>query len=139
MSFEDILKRGEQEIDELLHRRPRTSAAPAAAAVTMTTSTQEAPVSLFTEAKAIGHDLIDKLEQVDENAISAVEAIKVNPTGVSIVNTVASIAHLPDPQGLLSGADAFLKVIAAGLASAAATTQADPAQAVSGPSVAGQA
>ena len=96
-------------------------------------------MSLFTEAKAKAHAFIEDLEQIDENAIGAVEAIKINPTGVSIVNTVASIAHLPDPQGLLSGADALLKTLAAALAAGAAATVPDVQASPAMPQVAGQA
>ena len=143
MSFEDILKRGEREIDDLLHRDRHTSAAQPAAAVTIGTTTPGGPVSLFTEAKSIFHDGLERLEAIDENAIGAVEAIKVNPTGVSIVNTVASVAHLPDPQGLLAGADTFLKTIATAIAAAAAATAPsaplEPAATATGPQIAGQA
>jgi hypothetical protein len=136
----------EQEITDDLKRlghlfHPRHASATAvAAAVNIRTTTPGGPVSsFFADIKAKAHTFVDDLEQIDENAISAVEAIKVNPTGVSIVNTVASIAHLPDPQGLLSGADAFLKVLAAGIASAAAATAPDVQAAPAGPAVAGQA
>jgi hypothetical protein len=146
MSFEDILKRGEQEIDDLLHRDRHTSAAQPAAAVTIKATTPGGPVSAFTEAKTILHDGLEKLEAIDEGAQNVVEAIKVNPTGVSIVNTVASVAHLPDPQGLLSSADVLLKSFAAALAKAAQDTaqaaQADApadAQSFAGPAVGGQA
>ncbi|MGH9056353.1 MAG: hypothetical protein ACRDYY_10920 [Acidimicrobiales bacterium] len=96
-------------------------------------------MSVFTEAKAIGHELLEKLEAVDENAVAAVEAIKVNPTGVSIVNTVASVAHLPDPMGLLAGADAFLKTIGAALAAGVTATAPAGAPDTAGPQISGQA
>ena len=105
--------------------------------------------NVLTDIKAGAHDLIDKLESLDEGAIGVVEAIKVNPTAISITNTHASIAHLPDPQGLLGSADGILKQFAAilskGAADTALTTPADPEQAAqpsyapAGPQVAGQA
>ena len=105
-------------------------------------------MNVLTDIKAGAHDLIDKLESLDEGAIGVVEAIKVNPTAISITNTLASIAHLPDPQGLLSSADVLLKSFAAALASGAQSTalaapdaaQGDQASFTpAGPVVAGQA
>ena len=150
MSFEDILKRGEREIDDLLHRDRPTSAAQPAAAVTIDTTTPGGPVTnVLTDIKAGAHDLLDKLETLDEGAIGVVEAIKVNPTAISITNTLASIAHLPDPQGLLGTADGLLKSFAALLSKGAADTAltapdateqaAQPSYAPAGPQVAGQA
>ena len=106
-------------------------------------------MNVLTDIKAGAHDLIDKLESLDEGAIGVVEAIKVNPTAISITNTLASIAHLPDPQGLLGTADGLLKSFAALLSKGAADTaltapdapeQGDQASfAPAGPQVAGQA
>ena len=130
-------------------RRHHTSAAQPAAAVTIKATTPGGPVSVLTEAKTIAHDLIDKLESVDEGAQNFVEAIRVNPTAISITNTLASIAHLPDPQGLLGTADGLLKSFAALLSKGAADTAltapdateqaAQPSYAPAGPQVAGQA
>ena len=129
--------------------RRHTSAAQPAAAVTIETATPGGPVTnnVLTDIKAGAHDLIDKLESLDEGAIGVVEAIKVNPTAISITNTLASIAHLPDPQGLLGSADGILKQFAAILSKGAAdtaltTTDATADQAsltTAGPQVAGQA
>lgn len=93
-------------------------------------------MSLLTEAKTILHDGLAKLESLDEGALSVVEAAKVNPSAVSIINTLASVAHLPDPQGLLSGADNMLKAFALLLQQG---TQNTAPQAASGPQIAGQA
>lgn len=96
-------------------------------------------MSLFTEAKAKAHAFVDDLEHIDENAVAAVEAVAVSPTGVGIVNEIAAIAHIPDPQRLLDGLLNAAKAISAALraadAATAATAQAIPA----GPVVAGQA
>jgi hypothetical protein len=128
------------------HHHPQT---PAPGPVTLAAAPpEENPVSLFTEAKTILHDGLEKLEAVDEGAQGVVEAIKVNPTAVSITNTLASIAHLPDPQGLLASADALLKSFGAILSQGAQSTAlsapdaqpaADPSLTPAGPSVAGQA
>jgi hypothetical protein len=148
VSFEDILKRGEREIDDLLHRDRHTSAAQPAAAVTIKATTPGGPVSVLTEGKTLLHDALEKIESLDEGAIGVVEAIKVNPTAISITNTLASIAHLPDPQGLLGTADGLLKSFAALLSKGAADTAlaapdaqpaADPSYTPAGPQVAGQA
>lgn len=143
MSFEDILKRGEQEIDELLHRDRHTSAA----AVTITSSaTQGDPVTnnFFADLKADGHAFLEKLDTVDEAAVGVVEAIKANPTAISITNTLAGIAHIPDPDGDLAAIDSLLKVVGAKLAQAAQATTPEPqgvsgAPTPAGPQVAGQA
>jgi len=108
---------------------------------------KENPVTMLSEGKTLLHDALDKLESLDEGAIGVVEAIKVNPTAISITNTLASIAHLPDPQGLLGSADGILKQFAAILSKGAAdtaltTTDATADQASftpAGPQVAGQA
>lgn len=91
-------------------------------------------MSLLTEAKTILHDGLERLESIDEAALGVVDAAKVNPTAVSIINTLASVAHLPDPGGLLAAADNTLKAFAAILQQGVASTGA-PA----GPQVAGQA
>jgi hypothetical protein len=96
-------------------RHRKTSAAQPAAAVTIKATTPGGPVTVFSEAKTIFHDGLEKLESIDEGAIAVVEAIKVNTTAISIANTVASVAHLPDPDGLLAGGDALLKTIATAL------------------------
>ena len=127
--------------------RRHTSAVRPAAAVTIGATTPGGPVNVLTDIKAGAHDLIDKLESLDEGAIGVVEAIKVNPTAISITNTLASIAHLPDPQGLLGTADGLLKSFAALLSKGAADTAltapdapADQAPFTpAGPQVAGQA
>lgn len=95
--------------------------------------------NLLTEAKNVLHDGIAKLEAVDEAALGAVEAIKVNPTGVSIVNTLASIAHIPDPMGLLASVDNTLKALAALLQQGAAPSEPVPSFTPAGPQVGGQA
>lgn len=95
--------------------------------------------NVFAEAKSIGHELIDKLEGLDENAIAAVEAVKASPTGVSIVNEIAAIAHIPDPAGLLNGLLSAAKAVSGALLAADAATAATAAAVPSGPSVAGQA
>jgi hypothetical protein len=130
-------------------RHRHTSAAQPAAAVTIKATTPGGPVTnVLTDIKAGAHDLIDKLESLDEGAIGVVEAIKVNPTAIGITNTLASIAHLPDPQGLLGTADGLLKQLAALLSKGAADTALtapdgqpapDPSFAPAGPQVAGQA
>lgn len=118
-----------------------TSAETAAATATIEPATPEDHMSnLLAEAKSILHDGLTRLENVDEAALSAVEAVKVNPTGVSIVNTLASIAHLPDPQGLLATVDATLKAFAAVLAAGVqGADQPQPSFTPAGPVVGGQA
>lgn len=126
-------------------RRRHTSAAQPAAAVTITSSaTQGDPVTnnFFADLKADGHAFLEKLDTVDEAAVGVVEAIKVNPTAISITNTLASIAHLPDPQGLLSSADVLLKSFALALSKGEQDTAPAAAEASftpAGPQVAGQA
>jgi hypothetical protein len=85
-------------------------------------------VSALAEFKTILHDVLAKADEIDEAGVAAVEAIKVSPAGVSIVNTLASVAHLPDPDGLLAGIDNMLKIAGAALAHAAAATAAEPAE-----------
>lgn len=124
-------------------RHPHASAEQAAAAVTIEPNpTEDRMTTVFTEAKSILHDVVAKLETIDEGAVQVVEAAKVNPTAVSIINTTAAIAHIPDPDGLLTQADSMLKALASALNRAAAATeaskQADPQQAA-GPQIAGQA
>jgi hypothetical protein len=91
--------------------------------------TKESTMSVFTEAKSILHDAIAKIESVDEAAVAVTEQISVNPVGVAIVNEVAAIAHIPDPQGLLPGALAMLKAVSASLRAAEAATAAQAAPA----------
>jgi hypothetical protein len=116
-----------------------TSAAQPAAAVTIRSTTGGPVSNLFADVKAILHDGLEKLETIDEGAVGVVEAAKVNSTAVSIINTVAGIAHIPDPDGLLAGADAFLKTIAAAIAKGVTDTAPGTGAPVAGPSVAGQA
>lgn len=120
-------------------RHHETSAAHAAATATIRTDPPEDHMSTWLdELRAVAHNVVDKIEAADEAAIGVVEAIKVNPTAVSITNTLASVAHLPDPQGLLSVADGLLKSLAAALQAGAAAT-AEPSFTPAGPQVAGQA
>jgi hypothetical protein len=114
-----------------------TTTAPAAANIS-TSTPGGTMTNLLTDAKSIFHDGITKLEGLDEAAIGVVEAIKVNPTAVSITNTLASVAHLPDPSGLLGGADTLLKSLAAALSAGAAATAPEPATAPATDTTAGQ-
>jgi hypothetical protein len=118
-----------------------TSAAQPAATATIEPNPREEPVSnLLTEAKNVLHDGLAKLEAIDEGAVNVMDAIKVNQAGVSIVNTLASIAHLPDPMGLLSNIDSSLKAFAVVLQQGAqATAPAEPSFTPAGPVVGGQA
>lgn len=98
-------------------------------------SHQEVPVSnLLAEAKNALHDVLEKLESVDENTVAALETAKDNPVAVSIINTVLSVAHLPDEDSLLTIADSALKGFAAVLQKGAAAT----APAVTAPSTTAQ-
>lgn len=78
--------------------------------------------NLLADAKTRLHTILEDLESVDENAVGALVAAKSNPTVVSIVNIAASVAHLPDPDGLLSGFEAMLKAGASALQHAAQAT-----------------
>ena len=80
--------------------------------------------NLLADVKGRLHTILTDLETVDENAVGALVAAKSNPTVVSIVNVAASVAHLPDPDGLLSGAEAMLKAAASALQHAAQATAA---------------
>lgn len=92
-------------------------------------------MSLLTEAKTILHDGLAKLETLDEEALAAVEAIKGgNPAASSIFITLAGVAHLPDPMGILGSIDALLKAFAPQQG-----TGAQPSFQPAGPVVAGQA
>lgn len=123
--------------EHLFHHH--TSVALAAAAVTINTNPGGPVSNVFAEAKSIGHELIEKLEGLDENAIGAVEAIKASPTGVTIVNEIAAIAHIPDPGGLLGGLLTAAKAVSTALRAAADATAATAAVIPAGPVVAGQA
>ena len=118
--FERGVHAAEQRIEQPF-RRHQTSAAQAAADPSQQ-SQPEAQVSAVAEAKNILHDVLAKLETVDEAGQAAIEAIRVNPIGISIVNTVASIAHLSDPDGILAAIDNMLKTGAAVLVHAAQAT-----------------
>lgn len=78
--------------------------------------------NVLADIKSILHDVVAKAESIDEGVVGVVEAAKVNPTAVSIINTAAGIAHLPDPDGLLAQADSLLKTFGNALARAAAAT-----------------
>lgn len=139
------VRRGEHRIEGLFHRAAHAAPeTPAPGPVTLAAAPpKENPVTVFSEGKTLLHDALEKIESVDEAAVGVVEAIKVNPTAISITNTLASIAHLPDPQGLLSGVDGLLKSFAPLLAKGVADTA--PAQGEqasftpAGPAVGGQA
>jgi hypothetical protein len=122
------------ELARMTGRHHQTSAAQAAAAVTINTRTPGGPVSLLTEAKTILHDGLARLEALDEEAVAALEAIKGgNPAAASIYASLAAAAHLPDPLGILSSIDNLLKAF---------IPPADPAVpsfTPAGPQVAGQA
>jgi hypothetical protein len=126
-------------------RRRHTSATQDAAAVTIKATTPGGPVNVIAEGKTLLHNALEKFEAVDEDAIGVVEAIKVNPTAISITNTLAGIAHIPDPDGDLAAIDSLLKVVGTKLAQAAQATAPAPAEAQqaqdapAGPFVAGQA
>lgn len=55
------------------------------------TPATEAPMSWITEAKTVAHDLVDKLEGVDETAVGKVEALEGNP----VVDALLAAAHVP--------------------------------------------
>jgi hypothetical protein len=136
-----------ENFEEWAHLRRRHAATenPASPATISTEAApQEASMTVLAEAKTIFHDGLAKLEELDEGAIGVLSAVQVNPTAVSITNTLASVAHLPDPQGLLANVDAILKTLAGTLAAGVRdTAPAAPAEQPSftpaGPSVAGQA
>jgi len=143
------VRTAEQRIEHPFRHDGAAQQTPAPGPVTLASAPpKENPVTMLSEGKTLLHDALDKLESLDEGAIGVVEAIKVNPTAISITNTLASIAHLPDPQGLLGSADGILKQFAAILSKGAAdtaltttdaTADAQPSYTPAGPQVAGQA
>src|ERR1700751_5047870 len=89
----------------------------ASAAQPAATATQGESVSnLLADAKAILHEGLAKLETLDEGVVNVTDPISANPTAVTIANTLAGIAHLPDPMGLLGVVDSTLKSFAGVLA-----------------------
>lgn len=134
--IEDEAHKAENALDAALHRKHAT--APAAANIS-TSTPGGTMANVFAEAKSIGHELVEKLEGLDENAILAVEAVKASPTGVSIVNELAAIAHIPDPGNLLGNLLSAAKAVSGALRAADAATAATAAAVPAGPVVAGQA
>lgn len=140
------VRRGEHRIEGLFHRADAAHETPEPGPVTLAAAPpKENPVTVFSEGKTLLHDALEKIESVDEAVVGVVEAIKVNPTAISITNTLAGIAHIPDPDGDLTAIDSLLKVVGAKLARAAQATapadaQGDQASLTpAGPQVAGQA
>lgn len=109
-----------------------TSAAPAAAAVTIEHSTQEAPVSKFSDDL---HAIADKVEHIDDEAITALTAVKSNPataTGFALLHELTGYNVSPDFITLGLSVLAELRDRLKAAAAAGAT-------AASGPVIAGQA
>jgi hypothetical protein len=111
----------------------RTSAAQAAAAVTINTRTPGGPVSLLDEIENDIHAVAAKFQAVDKAAVGALDAIKANPVTYSIYVSLANSAHVPDPGGILGSIDNLLKAFAGSAAPA------EPSFTPAGPQVAGQA
>jgi hypothetical protein len=55
----------------------------------------EAPVSVITEIKAGLEDLVAKAEGIDEAAVSKLEAIAANPAATEVMDTLATVLHVP--------------------------------------------
>jgi hypothetical protein len=55
----------------------------------------EAPVSLLTEVKTGLHDVVGKLEGIDEEAVAKLEAISANPGAVEVMNVLSGVLHVP--------------------------------------------
>jgi hypothetical protein len=58
---------------------------------------EESPVSLITEVKTGLHDIIAKLEQVDEAAAAKLESAQANPGIMKLVDAGLAAVHVP-PQ-----------------------------------------
>ena len=129
-TFEEIREDFEREWQHLRHHE--TSTAPAAAAVTIRTSTPGGPVSLLDEIENDIHAVAAKFQAVDKAAVGALDAIKANPVTYSIYVSLANSAHIPDPAGILGSIDNLLKAFAV-------AAPAEPSFTPSGPTVAGQA
>jgi hypothetical protein len=112
---------------------PRTSAAQAAAAVTIRTSTPGGPVSLSADL----HAFAARLEHYDEDALIALDAVKGNAA------TDAAFAVLRDLTGFNVSPD-IITLVTTGLTELrdrlkANTQPAEPQFTPAGPQVAGQA
>lgn len=116
-----------------LPHHPASAETPAATA-TIGTSTQEEPVSLLAEIKTDLANLAAKAEHIDEEAVTKLEAVTAHPEALDAFNTLAHLAGLPLPSGVISGITAGLKAVAAMMAPVAA-----PQPVPAGPVVAGQA
>jgi len=129
--LEDDWEAAVTKVREWTHHQ--TSAAQAAAAVTINTRTPGGPVSLLDEIENDIHAVAAKFQAVDKAAVGALDAIKANPVTYSIYVSLANSAHVPDPGGILGSIDNLLKAFAGSPAPA------EPQFTPAGPQVAGQA
>jgi hypothetical protein len=83
-----------QDVEDWFARHHHTSAAPAAAAVTIKPN-QGGPVSLLDEIKNDAKTLAAKFEAVDTAAMAKMEAIQANPGAMQLVDTALAYLHLP--------------------------------------------
>lgn len=52
-------------------------------------------MSVITEIKAGLEDLVAKAEGIDEAAVTKLEAIAANPAAVEVMDTLATVLHVP--------------------------------------------
>ena len=140
MSFEDILKRGEREIDDLLHRDRHTSAAQPAAAVTIRATTPGGPVSLSADLHAVAA----RLENYDDDTLAALDAVKANPATADAFAVLRDLTGFNVNPGIITLVTSGLTALrgqlqAEATATAAPAPDAQPQFTPAGPQVAGRA
>lgn len=90
------LARAGNDLSRVFGRHHHTSAEPAAATATIEHSNQEAPVSKFSDDL---HAIASKVEHIDDEAITALTAVKANPataTGLALLHELTGFNVSPD-------------------------------------------
>lgn len=88
-------------------------------------TTEEAPVSVFTDLRTDVHHLAGKLDAFDDDAISKLQAVQANPETATVFDALTDLTHLSLPTGILSSAVSVLKTIASLTEPAAVTEPAE--------------
>lgn len=92
----DAVRRAGADIARVFGHHHQTSAEPAAATATIEHSNQEAPVSKFSDDL---HAIASKVEHIDDEAITALTAVKANPataTGLALLHELTGYNVSPD-------------------------------------------